>query len=48
MTIGYGEDRSTKKFNLKLRYVKTPDIDSIVIDYDWFVKKIGFLFVMAN
>ena len=38
MTIGYGEDRSTQKFNLKLRHVKTPDIDSIVIDYDWFAK----------
>ncbi len=38
MKTGYGEDRSFQKFNLKLRHVKTPDIDSIVIDYDWYAK----------
>ncbi|MDC1195829.1 hypothetical protein N8010_00565 [Crocinitomicaceae bacterium] len=38
MDVGYGEDRSTQEFNLKLRHVKSPESDSIVIDYDWWAK----------
>jgi hypothetical protein len=35
ISVGYGEDRSTSKLILGLRHVKTPEIDSIVIDYDY-------------
>lgn len=38
MDVGYGENSSTQKFDLKLRHVKSPELDSIVIDYDWRAK----------
>jgi hypothetical protein len=38
MDVGYGEDKSTQQFNLKIRHVKSPELDSIVFDYDWWAK----------
>lgn len=36
LSSGYGENRSSSYIALKLRHVKTPDIDSIVIDYTYY------------
>lgn len=43
LSSGYGEDRSTSSLGLGLRHVKTPDIDSIVIDYRYYSKDWIFL-----
>ena len=43
MSFGYGESRYTSKISLKLRHVKTPDLDSIVIDYTYYSNEWMFL-----
>jgi hypothetical protein len=43
MQSGYGENLHTSKINLKLRHVKTPDLDSIVIDYTYYSNDWMFL-----
>jgi len=50
MSVGYGENRSRSHLILYLRHVKTPEIDSIVIDYsytanDWIYLRNGKLIV---
>lgn len=52
-TIGYGEDKSSQIFNLKLRHIKTPTIDSLVIDFhffanDWFFLRDGKIIINCN
>ena len=43
ISVGYGEDRYSSYISLKLRHVKTPDLDSIVIDYTYYSKEWMFL-----
>lgn len=43
MDSGYGEDSYTSNILLKLRHIKTPDLDHIVIDYTYHSKKWMFL-----
>lgn len=43
MNSGYGEDRYSSSLSLKLRHVKTPDLDSMVIDYTYYSKDWMFL-----
>lgn len=43
MDSGYGEDRYSSQLSLKLRHVKTPDLDSILIDYTYYSKEWMFL-----
>lgn len=50
LSSGYGENRYTSDIFLELRHVKTPDLDSIVIDYryysnDWMFLKNGEMII---
>lgn len=43
MDAGYGEDSYSSQLSLELRHVKTPDLDSMVIDYTYYSKDWIFL-----